>query len=110
MEILIGALLNVWIVLCILTAIFLTVGALSCLICAVSPPDDSVDIAEAFIGFVICSFIAGLLYIHIWYLPTKPQKTPETPATRDIILTVPESSRVDAQVTSENNTINLQNL
>ena len=35
---------------------------------------------------------------------------PETPRNRQIILDVPETSQVDAQVTSQNNTINLQNL
>lgn len=37
-------------------------------------------------------------------------KVPEPPKNRQIILDVPRTSRVDAQVTSENNTINLQNL
>lgn len=35
---------------------------------------------------------------------------PEAPKTRDILLTVPEESSVNAQVTSENNTVNLENL
>lgn len=34
----------------------------------------------------------------------------ETPRNRQIILDVPETSSVNAQVTSENNTVNLQNL
>lgn len=34
----------------------------------------------------------------------------ESPGNRQIILDVPETSRVDAQVTSENTIINLQNL
>lgn len=33
----------------------------------------------------------------------------ESPGNRQIILDVPETSRVDAQVTSENMTLNLQN-
>lgn len=35
---------------------------------------------------------------------------PETPRNRQIILDVPEKSSVNAQVTSENNTVNLENL
>lgn len=59
------------------------------------------------------------LSIYLMILPTvlaalfhllNSAKVPELPKTRDILLTVPETSRVDAQVTSENNTINLQNL
>lgn len=34
----------------------------------------------------------------------------ETPRNRQIILDVPEESSVNAQVTSENNTVNLENL
>jgi hypothetical protein len=37
-------------------------------------------------------------------------KVPEAPGNRQIILDVPRTSRVDAQVTSGNNTVNLQNL
>lgn len=39
-----------------------------------------------------------------------PRELPESPGNRQIILDVPETSRVDAQVTSENTTLNLQNL
>lgn len=65
----------------------------------------------------LVSFDDFLIYLMI--LPTalaamfhllNSAKVPEAPKTRDILLTVPETSRVDAQVTSENNTINLQNL
>lgn len=38
------------------------------------------------------------------------QKNPEYQRNRQVILDVPETSRVDAQVTSENTTLNLQNL
>lgn len=37
-------------------------------------------------------------------------EAPKSPRNRQIILDVPETSRVNAQVTSENNIINLQNL
>lgn len=107
MATLTGALVAVWIAVCILLAIFLSFLALSGLVCTVSPSDTEVPRLEAFSGFVCCSLIAGLFYIHVHHLITKPQ---ETPATRDILLTVPEKSSVNAQVTSENNTINLQNL
>ena len=65
----------------------------------------------------LISFDDFLIYLMI--LPTvlaaflhllNAARVPESPKTRDILLTVPETSRVDAQVTSENNTINLQNL
>lgn len=40
----------------------------------------------------------------------EPREVPEHSRTRQVILDVPETSRVDAQVTSENTTLNLQNL
>jgi hypothetical protein len=110
MTTLTGALLAVWIAACILIAIFLSVLALSGLVCTFSNSDTGVPRLEAFSGFVCCSIIAGLFFIHVHHLVTKPQETPETPRTRDILLTVPEESSVNAQVTSGNNTVNLQNL
>ena len=107
MATLTGALVAVWIAVCILLAIFLSVLALSGLTCTVSPSDAGVSRLEAFCGFVYCSLFAGLFYIHVHHLVTKPQ---ETPATRDIHLTVPQESSVNAQVISGNNTVNLQNL
>jgi hypothetical protein len=65
---------------------------------------------EALSGFVPCFILAGLFYVHIGYLLKISQETPETPKTRDILLTVPEESSVNAQVTSGNNTVNIQNL
>lgn len=96
-----------WIAICILLAIFLSVLALSGLVCTVSPSDTGVSRLEAFSGFVCCTILAGLFYIHVHHLVTNSQETPET---RDILLTVPQKSSVNAQVTSENNTVNLQNL
>lgn len=105
-----GALVAVWTVICILTAIFFTIAAISCLVCTVSPAGTNLSRIDAFTGFIPCFLLAGLFYIHIGYLLGKSQKTPETPATRDILLTVPEESSVNAQVTSGNNTVNIQNL
>ena len=57
--------------------------------------------------------------IYLMILPTalavlsfllKSARVPAPSENRQIILDVPKASRVDAQVTSENNTINLQNL
>lgn len=110
MATLTGALVAMWIAVCILLAIFLSVLALSGLVCTVSNSDTGVPRLEAFSGFVCCSLIAGLFYIHVYNLASKPQETPETPRTRDILLTVPEKSSVNAQVTSENNTVNIENL
>ena len=107
MATLTGALVAVWIAVCILLAIFLSILALSGLTCTVSSSDTGVSRLEAFCGFVYCSLFAGLFYIHVHHLVTKPQ---ETPATRDIHLTVPQESSVNAQVTSGNNIVNLQNL
>lgn len=56
--------------------------------------------------FLMVLPIALAAFLHL--LNSAP--APESPKTRDIHLTVPETSRVDAQVTSDNNTINLQNL
>lgn len=42
--------------------------------------------------------------------PKKSREVPESPGNRQVILDVPETSRVDAQVTSGNNTVNFQNL
>ena len=107
MATLTGALVAVWIAVCILLAIFLSVLALSGLVCTISPSDTGVSRLEAFSGSVICTLIAGLFYIHVHHLLTKPQ---ETPATRDIHLTVPQESSVNAQVISGNNTVNLTDL
>lgn len=110
MATLTGALVAMWIAVCILLAIFLTVAAISCLVCTVSPAGTNLSRIDAFTGFIPCFLLAGLFYIHIGYLLGKSQKTPETPKTRDILLTVPEESSVNAQVTSGNNTVNIQNL
>lgn len=99
-----GALLAMWIAACILTAIFLTVAAISCLVCTVSPTP-SVSRMEALSGFVPCFILAGLFYIHIGYLLKISQERPETPKTRDIHLTVPEKVRVHTEFRLDNTVI-----
>jgi hypothetical protein len=97
-----GALLAVWIAACILIAIFLSVLTLSGLVCTFSNSDTGVPRLEAFSGFVFCSIFAGLFYVHVWYLVAKPQ---ETPATRDILLTVPEKVEVHTEFRLDNTVI-----
>lgn len=104
-----GALLAMWTSACILMVIFFSILALAALLCTLVPSDGFTRL-EAFSGLVFCGFFAGLFYIHVQYLLPEPQETPETPATRDIHLTVPEESSVNAQVTSGNNTVNIENL
>lgn len=109
METLFGALLVVWIVLCILAGIFSSTAALGGLYCTFDPPENT-QRSEAFSVFIVCGLVAILCFIHVWSLMTEDKQTPALPKTRDILLTVPETSRVDAQVTSENNTVNISNL
>jgi hypothetical protein len=110
MATLTGALVAVWIVVCILLGIFLSILAFAGLVGTIFNSDTGVPRLEAFSGFVCCTILAGLFFIHANHLVTKPQETPETPKTRDILLTVPEESSVNAQVTSENNTVNITDL
>lgn len=109
METLVGALVAIWIVLCILVGVFFSIASLGSLCCTFSPPENT-SRSEAFMGFVLCSIVAGLFFTHVWWLMTKDKQTPELPATRDILLTVPERSSVNAQVISENNTVNITDL
>ena len=95
----------VWIAVCILLAIFLSVLALTALACTVSPSDPELSRLETFSGFVCCSLLAGLFYIHVHHLVTKPQETPETPATRDIHLTVPKKVQVHTEFRLDNTVI-----
>ena len=104
-----GALLAIWTSACILMVIFFSILTLGALLCILVPPD-GLSRLEAFSGFVFCSFFAGLFFIHVQCLLAEPQETPEPPKTRDILLTVPEESSVNAQVTSDNNTVNIENL
>ena len=102
-----GALLAMWTAACIGIGIFLSILAFAGLVCTISPPDYPLPRLEAFSGFVCCTILAGLFSIHAFNLVSNPQETPET---RDILLTVPQKSSVNAQVTSENNTVNITDL
>lgn len=105
-----GALLAIWTVACILIFLFFSVMALAGLLCTLLPPDVRIPRTEFFSIFTISTLIAGLFYIHLCHLLGLSQETPEPPKTRDILLTVPEESSVNAQVTSGNNTVNIKNL
>ena len=109
MATLTGALVAIWIVLCILVGVFLSAACLGSLCCIFSPPENT-SRGEAFGGFIFCAVIAALCFTHVWWLMTKDKQTLELPATRDILLTVPQESSVNAQVTSGNNTVNITDL
>ena len=104
-----GALLAVWIVLCILVGVFFSATALGSM-CCILDPAENYSRTEAFIGFLFCGFIAILCFTHVWCLIFEDKHIPSPPATRDILLTVPEKSSVNAQVTSGNNTVNISDL
>ncbi len=65
--------------------------------------DDSIN---NFLIFLMILPLAIAVFLHL----TKSGEVSEHSRTRQVILDVPETSRVDAQVTSENTTLNLQNL
>ena len=58
---------------------------------------------------LLISLIWGLA-VFICLIISNFGETPEPSGNRQIILDVPKTSQVDAQVTSGNNTVNLQNL
>lgn len=59
---------------------------------------------------IFLAILPGILAVFISLLFANIPEAPESPRTRQVILDVPETSRVDAQVTSGDNTVNLQNL
>lgn len=65
--------------------------------------DDSLN---DFLIFLMILPLAIAVFFHL----AKSGEVSEFPRNRQVILDVPETSRVDAQVTSGNNTVNLQNL
>ena len=104
MTTLTGALVAVWIAVCILTGVFLSTASLGSLCCIFSPPENT-SRSEAFGGFIFCSIIAVLCFTHVWWLMTKDKQTPELPATRDIHLTVPEKVEVHTEFRLDNTVI-----
>lgn len=64
----------------------------------------SLDVFPVFLMILPGLLAAGISLI----LANSP--IPETPRNRQIILDVPEKSSVNAQVTSKNNTVNIENL
>lgn len=110
MATLTGFLSPIWISFCIVIAIFLSVLGFAGLICTVAPPDVRIDRWKAFTCFVWSTLLAGLFYIHVRCVLTKPQDSLEFPETRDILLTVPQDSSVNTQITSGNNTVNITDL
>ena len=65
--------------------------------------DDSIN---DFLIFLMILPLAIAVFFHL----AKSGSPPESPGNRQIILDVPETSRVDAQVTSDNNSLHLENL
>ena len=63
---------------------------------------------DAFIIFLM--ILPGTLTVAILLILANFGEISESSRNRQIILDVPETSRVDAQVISGNNTVNLQNL
>lgn len=59
---------------------------------------------------IFLMILPGLLVAFISLTLANSEVHPESPENRQIILDVPRTSRVNAQVTSENNTVNIQNL
>lgn len=71
------------------------------------PRESRMDFDDFLIFLMI---LPGSLAVFISLILAHLEGVPESPRNRQIILDVPEKSSVNAQVTSENNTINLQNL
>lgn len=69
----------------------------------------SFDFFEAFV-LIFLMILPGILAAFIAFLLANIPEVSESPRNRQVILDVPQTSRVDAQVTSENTTLNLQNL
>lgn len=84
---------------------FITVSLISLLMVFLASDDkDFVSAAEAFIAFGFSALFGVLL------LSQTREALNLQPPTRDIHLTVPKDSSVNAQVTSGNNTVNITDL
>ena len=67
------------------------------------------DAFEAFV-LIFLMILPGILAVFISLFFPNIREVPESPRNRQVILDVPETSRVDVQVTSGSNIVNLQNL
>lgn len=67
------------------------------------------DAFEAVV-LIFLMILPGIFAVFISLLFANILEAPEFPRNRQIILDVPETSRVDAQVTSRDHTVNLKNL
>lgn len=74
-----------------------------------SPRKSSVDSYDDFF-FILLMSLPLSLGVFATLILSNTREVPEDSRTRQVILDVPETSRVDAQVTSGDNTVNLQNL
>lgn len=59
---------------------------------------------------IFLMILPGIFAVFIALLFANVIEAPESPRSRQVILDVPEKSSVNAQVTSGDNTVNLQNL
>ena len=67
------------------------------------------DAFEAVV-LIFLMILPGIFAVFIALLFANIPEVSESPRNRQVILDVPQTSRVDAQVTSENTILNLQNL
>lgn len=66
--------------------------------------------SEDFVIPLMFLLTVGAVIINFSISASEEPGLPESSGNRQIILDVPETYRIDAQVTSENTTLNLQNL
>lgn len=67
------------------------------------------DTFEAVV-LIFLMILHGIFAVFITLILSNVREVPEDSRTRQVILDVPEKSSVNAQVTSGDNTVNLQNL
>lgn len=72
-------------------------------------PRAGFDLFEAVV-LIFLMILPGILAVFISFLFANIPEVSESPRNRQVILDVPESSQVDAQVTSQNTILNFQNL
>ena len=94
METLPEILLSIWINLCILITIALSVLGLAALFCTLIQPDARIPRLEYFSGFVWCTVLAGFFYTHVWCLQ---EKSKESHKTRDVLIQVPEKVQIHTE-------------